>query len=56
MDLHAQEKEYLRALLKREIKRFEEEGETVLEGMPAPFAAAEQRYDDFLKGLLKKIK
>ena len=50
------EKEYLKIIVKKELKNFEEEKATlIIEENPA-FLAVEERYDEFLKNLLNKLK
>ncbi|MBD3259016.1 hypothetical protein GF371_00105 [Candidatus Woesearchaeota archaeon] len=48
------EKECLKYLVKKELKNFEEEKETIMDPQ-AGFLATEERYDLFLKNLLKKL-
>ena len=50
------EKKYLKTLVKRELEDFEKEGKTVLitEAFPN-FLAADAKYDEWLKNLIKKL-
>lgn len=48
------EKEFLKQVVKKELDNFEDEGETIIEAEPA-FIALEEKYDEFLKNLLKKL-
>ena len=50
------EKEYLKLIVQRELKTFEEEKATIIDIENPAFLAAEERYDEFLKNLLKKLK
>ena len=54
MELTNQEKEALKYILQKEIKEVEEQGEEIRPNVS--FLAVEERYEDLLKLLLKKIK
>lgn len=56
MNLTKQEKEFIKSLIKNKLKEFEKEEKTIIEQDKPSFLAAEVRYSDFLKTLLKKIK
>ena len=51
-----EEKEFLKLLIKNELKIVEEQGKSVLitEAKPG-FLAMEEKYEDFLERLLKKL-
>ena len=49
------EKAVLKRLVEEEIKEFEKEGSTIIHADFPNFEAAEFKYDEFLKSLLKKI-
>lgn len=53
--LTEKEKEYLKQLVKRELKNFEDEKSTLVNEWDPTFLAAEERFDQFLKNLLKKL-
>lgn len=50
-----QEKEFLRQLVKEKLKKFEHEAYEQIFTEQPPLLAAELRYDEFLKNLLKKL-
>ncbi len=50
----AKEKKVLKALVKEELERFENEESTIIEKSIAD-VGLELRYDEFLKNLLKKL-
>jgi hypothetical protein len=50
------EKKYLKALVKKELDAFEKEGKTVLITETFPnFLAADAKYDQWLKDMIKKL-
>ncbi|MBW2999679.1 hypothetical protein KY339_03325 [Candidatus Woesearchaeota archaeon] len=48
------EKKLLKALVEKELKEFEEEGDTIIDTI-IPFLNLEVKYDEFLKSLLEKF-
>lgn len=54
MVLTKREKELLHFLVEKELKQVEEEGENILRP-EAVLLKGEENYDEFLKGLLKKL-
>ncbi|MBW2978319.1 hypothetical protein KY331_05730 [Candidatus Woesearchaeota archaeon] len=55
IELSKEEKELIKALLKQELKRFEKKETEILTENP-PLLAIEEKYDEFLKKVLKKLK
>ena len=53
--LNPKEKELLKSLVEKEIKEFEEEDSTILSKEIA-LLEGEEKYDEFLKKLLEKLK
>jgi hypothetical protein len=50
------EKKYLKTIVKKELDAFEKEGKTVLITETFPnFLAADAKYDEWLKNLIKKL-
>ena len=54
MELSKDEKKLIKFLIKQELKKFEEQEEEALRPS-APFLAVEEKYDEFLKKVLKKF-
>ncbi len=55
-ELTKEEKEALRYLIKQELKRFKEQEKEMEELRPnLPFLAVEEKYEDVLEKLLKKL-
>jgi len=54
MELTKDEKELIKSLLKKEIKSFEKADSEILTENP-PLLAVEEKYDEFLKKILKKF-
>lgn len=54
MELSKDEKELIKSLLKKELDSFEKEDSAILTENP-PLLALEEKYDEFLKKLLKKF-
>lgn len=56
MSFTEKEKKFLKVLVKKELDALKEEGETVLIVEDHPdFLAGEEKYEDFLENLLKKL-
>ena len=56
IELTKDERRFIVTILKRHLERFEKEGMTIaLHDSPA-FLAAEQKYDVFLRELIRKLK
>jgi len=55
MSLTKDEKKLLRGLLKKNLKDFKAEGDTIIEYTFPQFKAGEEKYEAFLKGILKKL-
>lgn len=55
MTLTDMEKEYLKKLVKKDLERFTEEEKTILDDMTPAFIKGEKEYEEFLKGLIKKL-
>ena len=53
MELTQTEKDLIKHIIKKELKEFEQEEESIRPS--APFLAAEEKYDILLKNLLKKL-
>ena len=56
MALEKRDIDMLKALVKKEIDIVEKEGSTIILHPGIAFLSSEERYDDYLKGLLKKLK
>jgi hypothetical protein len=56
MNLTKEDKEFIKLLIKNELKEFKKEGKTIIEQDKPSFLAAEAKYEDLLKALLKKFK
>ena len=54
MNFTKEEKKLLKLLVKKELEEFEKDDESILREPPG-LLAAEAKYDQFLKGLLKKL-
>jgi len=55
-ELKKEEKEALKYLIKQELKRFKEQEKEIEELRPnLPFLAVEEKYEDLLERLLKKL-
>ena len=50
-----EEKEYLKKAVKKELEDFRKEESTVLTDMSPAFVKGEAEYEEFLKGILKKL-
>lgn len=55
MELTKEEKLLIKQLIEQELKKFESEEKEVLRPS-APFLASEEKYDEFLRKLLGKLK
>lgn len=55
MALTKNEKDYLKALVKRQLKHFKKEKDIAAEDAQIKFMAAEEQYEQFLENLLKKL-
>ena len=55
IELSKEEKEFIKSLLSLELKKFSKEESEILTENP-PMLAMEEKYDDFLKKILKKLK
>lgn len=50
-----EEKEYLKEIIKKDIKRIKEEGETIIYHPFPGFLAGEKKLEQFFKELIKKL-
>ncbi len=50
------EKEYLKKVVKKELEKFKAEEKTILTEMSPGFMKGEVEYEDFLKGIIEKLK
>jgi hypothetical protein len=50
------EKEYIRKLVEKELKKFKAEEKTILTEMSPGFMKGEAEYEEFLKGIIEKVK
>ena len=50
-----QEKEFLRELVKAQLKMLKEENKTIIENPAPQFVAAEEKYEDFMEEIIKKL-
>ena len=55
LTLTEDERTFLLKATKDDLERFQAEEETVLDGMPPGFIKGEKLYEEFLKGLIKKL-
>lgn len=55
MQLSEEEKKVVKSLIEKELKKFEKEEEQTIRDSTPKFFAAEIKYDEFLKKLLKKL-
>jgi len=56
LELKKEEKDALKYLIKEELKRFKEKEKEMEDLRPnLPFLAVEEKYDDFLEKLLKRL-
>lgn len=55
MTLTDKERAFLHELVKQTLEQAKKEGDTVIHHWNVQFLAAEQRFEDFLEGLLKKL-
>jgi len=53
--LTQQEKAYLKELVKKQLEMLKKENKTIIENPAPQFIAAEEKYEDFLEGLIKKL-
>ena len=56
MNLTKEEKEFIKLLIKNKLEEFKKEEKTIIEQDKPSFLAAEVKYEEFLKALLKKFK
>jgi len=54
MELTNDEKTFLKSLVEKELERFEAEEDTVIFKNPS-FLASEEKYEDFMESLIKKL-
>ncbi|MBU2561380.1 MAG: hypothetical protein KKD17_03715 [Nanoarchaeota archaeon] len=55
MELTDDERKLLKLLVKKELEEFRQEGKTVINYDNAAFPALEERYEEFLEKLLKRL-
>lgn len=55
MEITADERKLLKLLVQKELEEFRKEGDTVINEDNAAFPAIEERYEEFLEKLLKRL-